>query len=40
MGLRVHHHLMLVIDRCHPGVALHHAFAGGHLRRFIIGAIG
>src|SRR5690242_1199276 len=36
----MHHHLMLLIDRGHPGVALDHAFAGGHLCRFVVSAIG
>lgn len=31
--------LMLAIDRRHPGVALDDAFAGGHLRAVVVGAI-
>lgn len=40
VGLRVDDDLRLGIDCRDTGVALDHAFAGGHLGRFVIGAVG
>jgi hypothetical protein len=39
VSLRFHDDLMLLIDRSHPGVALDHALAGGHLGRVVVGAV-
>ena len=38
-GLRIHNHLMFLIDGRHTRVTLNRAFAGRHLRRFVVGDI-
>lgn len=36
VGLRGHHDLVLFVDRCYAGIALHYALPRGHLGRFVV----